>query len=333
MNLNTIQTFRSIEGFLLTLGIGLLPIYVFSSGGIQPAHAVLALFALLILLKRGVPFTAWLLFLLGISFYSLFLESFYVFIGGGPSLLMSSVFFFYSLIVVASVYSYCRYYGLSALTPGVLVASAIALFAVGVVGVSFQEPVEGRSTGTFNNPNQLGYFSVCILSLTYLLYSHRHLRYTVAVSMFAVAVFLSVVSLSKAAMISNFVVAFFALKPVKEYRPLNNKTLSKTGLFWLVAVVGAIVAIIFSYLQGAFDQFLFFQRLQGITQEADSSLESRGYFAFLEGNFIEIFFGLGSNGVGEIVGHEVHSTLASVLNNYGFIGFFLFSGALVVWAL
>jgi hypothetical protein len=330
----SVLKFDSIEGLLLTLGVALLPVYIFSSGGIQPTHMILAMFAMVTLLRKGIPAEIWVVFLAAISFYSFFVESFYTIAGGNPASLMSSLFFCYNFFLVTAIYTYCRRCGLSALVPGVIVACVIAILAVSVTGVSLQESGQGRATGTFNNPNQLGYFSVCILSLTYLFYRHGHLKYIVAVGMFLVTMFLSVASLSKAAMIANFMVVFLALKPAKSESSANNKILSiSIAFFWLSLVVFGATAIFVFYFQGAFDEYLFVQRLQGIAQENDSSLESRGYFAFLEGNAIQILFGLGAGEVAEIVGHEVHSTLASVLNNNGIAGFLLFSGALVVWAL
>ena len=324
----------SFEGLLLTVGVALLPVYVFSSGGVQPAHMILAMFAMAVLLRKGIPAEIWVIFLAAISFYSFFVESFYTIAGGMPASLINSLFFFYNFFLVAAIYSYCCRYGLSALAPGVIAACAIAMLAVSVTGVSLQESGQGRATGTFNNPNQLGYFSVCILSLAYLLYRHGHLKYIVAVGMFLVAIFLSIASLSKAAMIANFVVAFLALKPARSASSTNNKILNICiAFFWLSLVMFGVTAILVFYLQDAFDEFLFIQRLQGIAQESDSSLQSRGYFAFLSGNSLQIIFGLGADGTAEIVGHEVHSTLASVFNNNGIVGFLLFSGALLVWAL
>lgn len=322
------------ESYLLSLGVGFLPIYTFSSGGVQPAHAVLALFSLIALLKRGFSSETFVFFLAGVAIYSFFVESFYVAMGVKVTSLMTSVFFFYNLFVVSAIYSYCSRYGLSALKPGVVVACAIAIITISVAGVSLQEGGQGRATGAFNNPNQLGYFSVCILSLTYLLYSHGHLKYIVAVGMFAVAIFLSIASLSKAAMIANFVVAFLALKPVRREGEPRSKLLAiGFPIFWISLVVFGLGFIVTSYLQGSFDDYLFVKRLQGMAHEDDSSLESRGYFAFLEGNTIQIFLGLGTKGVADIVGHEVHSTLASVMNNYGVFGFLMFAGALGAWAL
>lgn len=325
---------RALDGCLFAVGVGLLPIYVFSSGGIQPSHMVLALFFTFALLRRGIPTESWTLLLAGVSIYSFFLESFYIVAGAKPASLMSSLFFFYNLFLVSAIYSYCRRYGLSSLTPGVIAACAIAIVTVGVAGVSLQEAGQGRATGAFNNPNQLGYFSVCILSLTYLLYSNGHLKYIVAVGMFVLAVFLSIASLSKAAMVANFVVVFLALKPVRRAGSARSAFIT-VGLpiFWISVLLFGLGFIAASYLQGSLDDYLFVMRLEGMSQESDSSLESRGYFCFLKGNTIQVFLGLGTNGVAEILGHEVHSTLASVLNNYGVVGFLMFSGALVAWVL
>jgi hypothetical protein len=323
-----------LESFLLAIGIALIPVYTFSSGGAQPTHIMLAMFSIVTLLRKGIPAEIWIILLSAISFYSFFVESFYTIAGGNPASLMSSLFFLYNLFLVTAIYSYCRRYGISALVPGVIAACVIAIVAVNVSGVFLQESGQGRGTGTFNNPNQLGYFSVCILSLTYLLYRHGHLKYIIAIGMFLVAIFLSIASLSKAAMVANFTVAFLVLKPVSAESSTNNRILRICiAFFWFSLVVFGVTAIFVSYQQGALDEFIFLQRLQGMTQESDSSLESRGYFAFLEGNILQIVFGLGAGEVAEIVGHEVHSTLASVLNNNGIVGFLLFSGALVVWAL
>ena len=328
------QAHNRVEFFLLSLSVGLLPVYVFSSGGIQPAHALFAVFFTISLIHRGFPSESWVFLLAGVAFYSFLVESFYVVTGAKVTSLMASVFYFYNFFLVSAIYSYGVRYGISAIKPGVIVACVIAVITIGVAGVSLQEGGQGRSTGTFNNPNQLGYFSVCILSLTYLLYRHGHLKYIVAAGMFAVAIFLSIASLSKAAMIANFLVVFLALKPVRRDGESRSKLLTISFLvFWISLVVLGLSFIVSSYLDGSFDDYIFVQRLQNIAHEDDSSLYSRGYLGFLEGNAIQIFLGLGTKGVAGIVGHEVHSTLASVMNNYGFVGFLMFTGVLVAWAL
>src|SRR5690606_1287440 len=96
----------------------------------------------------------------------------------------------------------------------------------------------GRAVGTFNNPNQLGYFSVCILSLAYLLYRDEYLSYFAAFVVFVIAIFLSITSLSKAAMIANFIVAFMVLKPARINKvDINKFERAISILFWLILVV------------------------------------------------------------------------------------------------
>jgi hypothetical protein len=323
---------NSLEGFLLALGTLLVPIYVFDSGGIQPAHAILILFTMVVLVRKVAPMEVWYILLAMLSFHSLFLESFYFIAGGDIETLINPMFFFYNLLLVIAVYSFSMRYGISALVPGVVIACLVAFLAVVLTGVSLQEAGDGRPTGAFNNPNQLGYFSVCILSLTYLLYRHHHLKYIIAVVIFCISIFLSIASLSKAAMIANFMVAFMALKPARNNSSQKNKSSHISILFvWIFLALLGLIFISVLYTQGFFDSYLFVQRLHGIAQEDDSSLESRGYFALFDGNALQFIFGLGVSNAISIVGHEVHSTLASVLNNNGIIGFLLLSGVFAIW--
>jgi hypothetical protein len=195
---------------------------------------------------------------------------------------------------------------------------------VWISGVDLREFTEiGRSTGTFNNPNQLGYFSVCLLSLTYLLYRHGELSYRLATLIFIASLFLAIASLSKAAMVANFAVIFLALKP--------------SGSRVAVALWAGLVPIGLSLAwwllsTGAMDDYLFKQRLASMAYEADSSLQSRGYLAFLQGDASQLLLGLGTTEVIKIVGHEVHSTLGSILNSYGLLGLMIFGGAMLIWA-
>lgn len=313
-----------LNSLFFLIGTSLLPVYIFGSGGVQPAHVVFLLFFSLTLFFRGIPFNAWSLSLVAAFFYFFAVESFYVVLGADPKFMINSVFFLYNLLLAVAVYVHVRENGLSAMVPGVIISACIAITAIMVTGVGFRVS-EGvsRSTGTFNNPNQLGYFSVCLLSICYLLLRHKYISYWVGVCIFSASLFLSISSLSKAAMAANFMVIIFALKPAS----------SRSGLLrWFGLLLLGIPFLFYLYINDYFADFLFVERFMSMTNEGDSSLESRGYFAFLNGNALQIMFGIGTQGVDQVLGHEVHSTLASVLNNYGFIGFVIFCAALCVWA-
>ncbi|WP_417811831.1 hypothetical protein [Thalassospira alkalitolerans] len=310
--------------YLFFLGTALLPVYIFNSGGIQPAHLVLFTFSMITLLTRGFPVTLWSMALLAIFVHAFSVESTYVFLGGDPQFLLNGVFLFFNIIIAAAAYVHVRETGLKTLLLGVACAATIAIGTVAYSGVNLSSlDGGGRPTGTFNNPNQLGYFSACLLSITFLLYKGKQLNYWMAAIMFAIAMLLAIASLSKAAIISNFVVIILALRPVR----------SRNAMFgW--AIIGLIgVFYLFQQFQnGAFDELLFVKRLANISIENDSSLRSRGYFAFVEGSALQLLFGMGAQNINKIVGHEVHSTFASILNNYGLIGLTIFSIAMLNWA-
>src|SRR5690606_34809161 len=115
---------------LLIVGVGLLPVYVFGSGGIQPSHMVLTVFFIVVLFKQGIVLASWIWLLIGLSFYALVVEIFYVGMGSDPSSLIHGVFFLYNFFLVSAIYSYCCRYGLSALSLGLIIAAFIAIFSV-----------------------------------------------------------------------------------------------------------------------------------------------------------------------------------------------------------
>jgi hypothetical protein len=315
----------NIEYMLLLIGTALLPVYVTSSGGLQPSHAILAIFSGIVLFNHGIPFISWSIMLLSIFLFSLLIESFYVIIGGDIKFIINSIFFLYNFLLVCAVYQYVRKNGLSTIALGIMIAAAIALITIINTGVDLRELGEsGRATGTFNNPNQLGFFSVCLLSLSYLFYQNGNIRYWIAVGLFSISLFFAISSLSKAAMVANFLVIVFALKPASSTKHLIG---------WVVGATIGIIVILQLFQSSNFHELLFIERLVNMGNEGDSSLESRGYFVFLDGNALQLFFGLGAQGVDEILGHEVHSTFGSVINNYGFFGFIIFFVSFSIWAL
>ncbi|MDC0343860.1 hypothetical protein OAN15_02335 [bacterium] len=275
----------SLDAGLLFVASAILPVYAFKSGSIQPTHAFFAAFAALTLVARGLPTKNWSISFITLCLYSFLVEGVYTILGADAKFIAASVFFLYNFILVAAVYQYVSANGLSTLVPGITVAAALALITVLITGVSLREwSAAGRGVGSFNNPNQLGYFSVCLLSLTYLFYRGGSIRYWHALGLFAISIFLSVASLSKAAMVANFAVMIWALYPAS----------SRTSLIsWAVGVAICVLVLVRMFQDGIFDDYLFMERLMKISTEGDSSLEARGYFAIFEASGPQWLFGLG----------------------------------------
>lgn len=314
---------RSPERVLLTLAIALFPFYIFPSGGIQPSHLAFLFLSFVAIHRYGIPKQGWMLLLVFLAAYSFLIEAIAGTIAGNPRHLINSAYFLFNYLLVVGVYQVVLRHGASTLKAGVLAATTFAVISVHLSGVDLREMGEGgRPTGTFNNPNQLGFFSVCILSLSYLLYLEKQISFPTMLGLLAASIFLAIASLSKAAMLANFAVLAFALRPGK----------GKTGVaLWAALAIVGIGGVIYLLATGYFDQFLFYNRIANMAQEQDSSLVERGYIAFLEGNILQIIFGMGSPEVHRIVGHEVHSTFASVWNVYGIFGFVPVLLIFVIW--
>jgi hypothetical protein len=233
---------------------------------------------------------------------------------------LPACYVFFSLLIFSSLRRWAPR-GAVYFKAGLFLALLVALCGVLALGYGLTTDSEGgRAVGTFNNPNQLGYFSVCLASLAGLLFLQRSLSSGRFLLVLCAVAFLAVASLSKAAMIS---VGFLSLVSVLAL------TRSRGAL--AISVTSGVVVVLLSIFlvrSGALDGFAFFHRLSEIGQQDDDSFAERGYAIFLQGDLLQLVFGFGSDTVKKFVGHEVHSTVASFFAGYGLVG-----GGLFIWFL
>lgn len=314
---------RGFLNFLLFLGVSLLPIYVYASGSLQPTHALLLIFSLSVIMTYGFAPERWNVALMVLAIYATVIELAYVLGGAKWWSMANPIYMIYNVFLTYGVWLYCRTNGFKWISRGLVVAAFLALLTVGFFGVEVVEARGGtRETGGFNNPNQLGYFSVCLLSLAYLFNRHGLYSTPLTYVLYAIATMLAIMSLSKAAMSAIFIVLFIATNP-----RLKREFI----LPWLIVILIGSAVVLYLISTGAMDQYLFAQRFIEMGKENDSDFMSRGYFVFLEGNPITAIIGLGTFKVLKTLDHEVHSTIASIFNLYGLIGGSLFLAALVIW--
>lgn len=316
-----------ISTVVLFLGIATIPIYALDSGGMQASHLLLFLFSLGFIVRHGVGLHAIDLFLAFLVGLAIVREAFAVAAGAPVSSFTSAAHVFYVTIVVnvmrRSLESPSR---LGTFKLGFLAALFVAVAGVLIFGYGLTVDPEGeRAVGTFNNPNQLGYFAVCSASLGVFLKQRGELGARGLTFLLAAAVFLAAASLSKAAMI-----CVFAVLLLSGYVMAPRRGLVIVGLvFATVAAVGAWAL----YESGLFDDFAFIQRLERLGTQQDDSLAARGYDIFDHASVTELFLGLGSAAVHDIRGREIHSTVFSFFGNYGIAGGLLFVGALIAWTI
>lgn len=312
---------------LLFFAVATLPVYAFESGGLQISHALFAVAAVLYLVRNGVNLIGAEVLLAMLGVYVLLRQVAWIMAGGEAGDLLPFMYIVFNLMVFNIVRRwYVEDRRVVWLRNALLVALCIAVAGVLVKGYGFTMDAEGqRAIGTFNNPNQLGYFAVCAFSTSLLLYLRGQSGLQWLMIFFVGTVFLAVASLSKAAMIS---IALCGL--MVGY----SLTRSKFAFMFGTVIAATLIGVgVFAMQHGYLDDFKFVARLRGLGTQGDDSLAVRGYDVLADAGALQLIFGFSVDGVREILGHEVHSTLVSYFASFGVVGGLLFLAFHVLWLL
>lgn len=180
-----------------------------------------------------------------------------------------------------------------------------------------------RNIGTFNNPNQLGYYGLLTFGL--LIFTSQRIKVSPVTFLSGVAasIVLTLTSLSKAAMIAYAILIMGYL-----FTPGENKKL-KRKVNMMVFLVCMVVIMVGSYRPELFgDNPLLTgvqDRVSNIGSDTDDSLAMRGYDRISEYPQYWIF-GAGEGAYERFnnVTYEFHSTLGTVQVSYGIIGLLQF---------
>lgn len=319
--------------FLFVLALATKPLYLRKSGSLQISDVLFVLLALFVTLterKVILEFTSYQLLKLicCIIVYQIFVN----FLGptlwnptGEPGVIFSvNLYYLFNLIVVYCVLSVARIEGFQRTVQFFLIGT-VASIAVSLVGVLQGGSDGSRETGFFNNPNQLGYF--CIVVMTVLVVFKRQITAWIRLLCFAICTYMVILSLSKAAIAA---VAILLLLYTNEF---DRKVDGKRFLFSFLGVAIAMLLIyVLLYADNPSITRLPYVRMMrtrmlNMMHEGDSDLISgRGYGRIKEIGPCLLF------GVGEgmnlrfesLSGFEVHSTYASTLVSYGIIGVILY---------
>jgi len=310
--------------YLLFTAIIFLPIYSWSSGGMQISHYIFAIYCSSYIIKHGLHLFLEERILLLLLAVALVRESIAVFAGADLISMQPVAHIFFTIMIFNILrQTTSSYQGHRIVARALQVSAIVAVIGVSIIGFGLTVDSEGgRSVGTFNNPNQLGYFSVCLFSVSILLRLIGALSIPMMSLLVASSLFLAVTSLSKAALIS---IGFsMMLAGISFLRKRNGILIGLILLFGFATVY-------WLYSAGYLDQFTFIRRLEDVGAQSDDSLEGRGYYVFFQQGALALLMGLGSSAVREIVGHEVHSTIFSFFASYGVLGGLIFLSFILLW--
>lgn len=184
-----------------------------------------------------------------------------------------------------------------------------------------------RNTAFFNNPNQLGYHGVVLISFAFLCKKNKNdLRHYLVFFIGCLAVILS---LSKAAFISATIEIVLCTLFLERRKTLRVIAMRVTIIF--IIAISAYLFFFSDTLSSVADLSALGKmrsRLFDMVHENDSGLgEGRGYDRILEmGSFFICGMGEGNFSRFSVMhGGEVHSTYASLIVSYGVIGIILYS--------
>lgn len=314
--------------FLLSSYFITIPFYLWNSGlpQISDLFMVLLLIIYLFKTKGNIKYTdkakSFLLVGLLFVFYTTFINVLWIFLMEDiSSFIINPFFYVYNYLIVVLITSLYTVYKkrilqliYKSVTVSVLLQTIILFVNGGYTG--------GRMMGSFNNPNQLGYFALLTTAILIVLNNKMEIKPIWFIIIYFSNALLILASLSSTTIISYLILTlFFTLSKMK------NKKLKRKFLLSLAIIV--FVILIVNNATDFFDNSLMIEGLQTRirTMESKTSgiVTQRGYNRLIEFPKYWIF-GAGEGAYLERFGSalEFHSLLGNIQVSYGIIGTILF---------
>ncbi len=321
------------KGWLKAWAIYLMsfPFYFFPAGSIQPSDLFIAIAVAFYLLSRGLD-----LFDDSKGVYHKFLRfciyltivNFVVSIAllgqpnkGLPWYIMSA-FYYFNLVVMVFALGLYKQYGRAFLYTTIYSCVLAAVLQIGLSTV-FSTGGEGvRGSLFFTNPNQLGYYSLCGLAIVLVSETMLKIPKLIIYASFFLFTYLAAISVSKAALGAMIILFGVYL--------IANGVISMRNIFALVVVGGLGY---FAFINTEFGQTFQANLEKREQNEADrpdqiTEWEYRGYDRISNHPYY-LVFGAGEGAYNRfdtfIEGHEMHSSIGTIIFCYGIPGTIMFA--------
>ncbi|MGH6897904.1 MAG: hypothetical protein ACREJ5_15390 [Geminicoccaceae bacterium] len=307
--------------------------YVFPSGNPQPADFLLLLtiVATLLVAWRQLPYDPVLYIAIALfSGWIVVVNVVWFFLSPDFVFLRKTSFYLYNAVVFLFVVT-AGYHDWQRLKVVIWWSCVIALLAQ-LLYLEFLYVGEGkRATGTFNNPNQLGYWALLVMACLAVVKERNPLGILDVLALGA-GFYVLMLSLSKAASISGMLLVLLIVAFCRLQRASG-----------LVLSVALVLGVLFQVASGGLvERFMSFEsvanldhRLSSIGESKDDNLLQRGYVRLIQ-NPQYLAFGAGEGGferltqIADKQTKELHSTLGTILMSYGLVGLALFGLLLFV---
>ena len=313
-------------GVILSLYFMLKPIYLFNSGLPQLCDFFL-LFAFLILVgfykiricvDRSV--IRWIKVLLFLCFYQFAIDGIWYYRTEDVRMLLKSSYYFFNLFAVLTCLLCYSVLGREKFLDSVSNGCFLSSLVTGI-GLILGRSTGVRATGFFNNPNQLGYYAMLMITIV-AFFPKRLPKWKTGVVL-GVALVANIVSLSKASLIGFFCMAVM-------YCLFGTGKKGVKRLIIQLSVIALLFAAVYLLLFSESRLVLSNRtlttmryRLLNLYSENDSDLvNGRGYGRIHEVG-IHFLWGMGEGAFyrfTHLPGREVHSTFVNLFVSYGILG-------------
>jgi len=310
--------------------------YIFESGQIQPGHMLLlAGFALsLLLVWQAVPREGALYLALGLFLsWIILVNGFWLMWTGEFQFLKKTSLYIYNSIVLIFVISFgC--YDYERLRKTIWISCVVGLF-IELLYIEMVPAETKRLAGTFNDPNQLGYWALLVMTCLLITTKDKRLG-SVDVLAICAGMYAALLTLSKAAIISSTLLLALAVAGCGLRRQAG-------WLLGILFIAGLALQVSSGNLAERITSFApvaaVVKDMSGMEEEGEEDIVKRGYrrlilypeYLFLgagEGDFAR--FGTGGRSRTGERDREFHSSLGNLLLSYGIVGLMLFLGLLAV---
>lgn len=238
-------------------------------------------------------------------------------------LIKPNLYYVFNFIVVYCIFTIVRIVGFSRTTELYMLGTVLSVI-LSLVGV-FVENSGSRASSFFNNPNQLGYF--CVVTLTAVILFRHNLSVGVRVFCLIACSYMSILSLSKAAILALAVMYFFFANDYERKTDVKKVIITLLGMGIALLAVYLLLYSDIPLISNYSPIEAVRNRMLNMMQENDSDIATgRGYGRITEiGGCLLCGVGEGMNERFTILkGFETHSTYASIIVSYGIIGFVLY---------
>ena len=318
------------SGIILVIYMMLKPLYILPSGMPQISDVFLVLATCVYYVRRhGRLFLSketytWCCFFIITLFFQAIVNIVWFGITDDAEMLLKTVYYVFNFIVSMLCLSIGREIGSKNLKKALCIGCLLSI-TVASIGFVFSGRMSVRQTGFFNNPNQLGYYCICILTIIALFPDVLRKEQTIFILL--VAMYGNILSLSKASIIGLFGMAIC-------YTMWGGKKRSRATIVKQIVIIVIVFAFVYWFLYSN-NQFIISNkvlrtlrnRILKMSSENDTQLGmGRGYDRIFELKK-NILWGMGEGAFKRfkiLPGYEVHSTYANLIVSYGLIGFVMY---------